>query len=260
MFFGMLAIGLAGTIAGCGTNAPDPARPTAEAPPPTDPETIPSGPPAAPVTGARVLTHGPSDGNRIAITVDDGYDAQVVAGYVDFAHRTGIHLTFSPNGSYGHSWAPHAAVLKPLIEHGQVQIINHTYSHRDLRKLSPGQIRDELERNDEWVNKNFATTTRPYYRPPFGFRNATVDGTAADLGYRDTVMWSGSYSDSKLITPDFLMAQARRYLKPGVIMLGHANHPTVLGLFDQITALIKERNLNPVTLNEMFGGTPSTHQ
>jgi hypothetical protein len=49
------------------------------------------------------------------------------------------------------------------------------------------------------------------------------------------------------------MSQAQKYLKPGVIMLGHANHPTVLGLFDQILALIRDRQLEPVTLDEMFG-------
>jgi hypothetical protein len=65
-------------------------------------------------------------------------------------------------------------------------------------------------------------------------------------------MWDGSYSDSKLITPQFLMAQAHRYLQAGVIMLGHANHPTVLGLFDEILELIKQRQLTPVTLDEMF--------
>ena len=36
-------------------------------------------------------------------------------------------------------------------------------------------------------------------------------------------------------------------------MLGHANHPTVLGLFDQIQQLIGQRGLTPVTLDEMFG-------
>jgi hypothetical protein len=48
------------------------------------------------------------------------------------------------------------------------------------------------------------------------------------------------------------MAQASRYLRPGVILLGHANHPTVLGLFDQIVELIKQRKLTPVTPDEMF--------
>jgi hypothetical protein len=67
------------------------------------------------------------------------------------------------------------------------------------------------------------------------------------------VLWNGSYSDSETVTPEFLMDQARKYLQPGVINLGHANHPTILGLFDQVTALIKDRSLQPVTLDEMFG-------
>jgi hypothetical protein len=41
-------------------------------------------------------------------------------------------------------------------------------------------------------------------------------------------------------------------LRGGAIVLGHANHPTVLGLFDQLQALITQRNLQPVTLDTMF--------
>jgi peptidoglycan/xylan/chitin deacetylase (PgdA/CDA1 family) len=119
--------------------------------------------------------------------------------------------------------------------------------------MTEAGIRDELERNDAWVVRTFGTTTRPYYRPPFGFHTPTVDGVAAGLGWTRTMMWNGSFSDSEVVTPEFLMAEARRYLEPGVINLGHANHPTVLGLFDQLTALIRERRLEPVTLDEMFG-------
>jgi len=209
-----------------------------------------------------VISHGPSTDRRIVLTVDDGTSTEVVAGYADFAQRTGTHLTFSPNAVNNHTWTPHATALRPLVATGQVQIMNHTFSHHDLRKLSETQIRTELERNDDWIVKTFGTTTRPYFRPPFGFHNATIDGIAAELGYTRTVMWSGSYSDSKTITPQFLLAQAQKYLKPGVIMLGHANHPTVLALFDQLLALIRDRQLQPVTLDEMFntsraiGATP----
>jgi peptidoglycan/xylan/chitin deacetylase (PgdA/CDA1 family) len=209
-------------------------------------------PPARPGP-SKLISHAPTTGRRIVLTVDDGTSAEVVAGYVDFARRTGTHVTFSPNAVNDHQWAPHADVLRPLIAAGQVQIINHTYSHRDLRRLTDHQIRDELERNDDWVIRTFGTTTRPYYRPPFGFHNPAVDGVAAGLGYTRTVMWNGSYSDSKTITPQFLLAQAQKYLTPGVIMLGHANHPTVLGLFDQLLDIIRDRQLQPVTLDEMFG-------
>jgi peptidoglycan/xylan/chitin deacetylase (PgdA/CDA1 family) len=257
----MLAIGLACVLAGrsLGGAAHGHAQPAASggagtpAPPaPPGPAVPPSQPLPAAGGGRQVLTQAPAATNQIALTVDDGYRDGVVAGYVDFAIRTGIHLTFCPNGLYAHAWAPHADQLKPLIERGQVQIVNHTFNHPDLRTLTDPQIRVELERNDEWVQKVFGISTKPYYRPPYGLHNEHVDGVADDLGYRNTVLWSGTLGDWKQITPESLLAHARQDLRPGVIMLGHANHPTVLGLFDQITDLIRQRDLNPVTLHEMF--------
>jgi peptidoglycan-N-acetylglucosamine deacetylase len=190
---------------------------------------------------------------QIALTIDDGFCADCVAGYVGFAQRSGVHLTLSPNGIYTRAWAPHAPVLAPLIDAGQIQIMNHTFTHSSLLRLSAVRIQEELERNEAWIARTFATTARPYYRPPFGYHNLRVDAVAAEVGFDRVVLWNGTYSDSQLVTPQFLMDQARKYLHPGVILLGHANHPTVLGLFDQITQLIHDRALTPVTLDEMFG-------
>lgn len=261
-FIGMLTVGLAATLAGCAQN-PDSAPPVQplQPIPPSGNDTVepapvsPSAPPSPLPGGATVLSRGPAGTQQIALTVDDGFCEQCVGGYVDFAVRTGTHLTFSPNGIYNATWGKHAAPLKPLIERGQVQIMNHTFSHKDLRKLNENQIRDELDKNDDWVNKTFGISTRPYYRPPFGFHDPQVDGAAARAGYPRTVLWNGSYGDARLLKPDVLMGEAKKWLRPGTIMLGHANHPTVLGLFDQIQELIKQRNLQPVTLDEMFGTT-----
>ncbi|NMH99552.1 polysaccharide deacetylase family protein [Pseudonocardia acidicola] len=255
-FLGMLGVGAAAVVSGC-AGQPDglisgaPGLPPAGAGP-GHPAALPPVPAARPGP-TTVLRGGPTTGSRIALTVDDGTCADCVAGYAEFAQRTGVHITFSPNGTYAREWQPHTAALRPLVAAGQVQIMNHTFSHPRLTKIPEAKVREELERNDEWVVKNFGITTRPYYRPPYGLHNPAVDAVAGGLGFTRTVLWDGSYSDSTVITPDFLMSQARLYLKPGVIMLGHANHPTVLGLFDQIMALIKERQLQPVTLDEMFG-------
>jgi peptidoglycan/xylan/chitin deacetylase (PgdA/CDA1 family) len=263
-FLGLLGVGLAATIAGCSTSGtpvgansgPTPDNtdggPAGSGGPPGDDGSLPPVPSSKPGPNT-VLSHGPAGNRKIALTVDDGFCANCVAGYVQFAKTSGVHLTFSPNGTYAASWQPHADMLRPLIEAGQVQIMNHTFSHANLSKLADAQIKAELERNDEWVSKHFGITTRPYYRPPYGFHNQHVDGVAGELGYTRTVLWNGSYSDSELITPQFLMTEAEKYLQPGAIMLGHANHPTVLGLFDQIVEVIKSRQLNPVTLDEMFG-------
>lgn len=68
---------------------------------------------------------------------------------------------------------------------------------------------------------------------------------AAAVGYQVMTLWNGSYSDSTVITADFLMSQARKYLQPGTIMTGHASHPAVRGLFGQIVELIEQRDLHP---------------
>ena len=262
-FLGLLGLGLASAAAGCGTAPTGSGRDAlasggpSGAPPggwPT-PRPITPRPPVNRPNGVVELYNGPAasvPAGQLALTVDDGFCDQCVAGYADFARRTGVHLTFSPNGRYASAWAPQAPVLRPLIEAGQVQLMNHTFTHPDLTRLAPAGVREELERNEKWIAATFGTSTRPYFRPPFGRRNLAVVEAAGGVGFNRVVLWDGSYSDSKLITPEFLMAQAHRYLQAGVIMLGHANHPTVLGLFDQILELIKERRLTPVTLDEMF--------
>jgi peptidoglycan/xylan/chitin deacetylase (PgdA/CDA1 family) len=217
-------------------------------------DNIPSAHPGPPVT----ITHGPKSTNQIAITIDDGYCTECVAAYVEFARTSGIHITFSPNGVYSSLWSPYATTLRPLIEAGQVQIGNHTFSHLDMTKLSASRMRSELERNEKWIEKTFGITTRPWYRPPFGRHNQRSDQLVADLGYTNILMWNGSFGDAALLTPQVLMAQATRYLRPGTIMLGHANHPTVTHLFGQIQDIISQRGLQPVTLDEMFGTSRAT--
>jgi peptidoglycan-N-acetylglucosamine deacetylase len=188
----------------------------------------------------------------VALTIDDGYDRATVAAYVRFAFDTGIPITFNPNGCYAGVWEPHAATLQPLIEAGQVQIGNHTFDHKDLRSLSDTAIQAQVERNDEWVQRTFGITTRPWFRPPFGFRTERTDAAVGAVGYTRILMWNGSFGDSALLTPQVLMEQATRYLQPGVIMLGHANHRTVTGLYRQLTDLIRHRDLQPVTLDAAF--------
>lgn len=189
----------------------------------------------------------------IALTIDDGFNPRTVAAYVEFALTTGVHLTFNPNGLYAYAWEPHAETLRPLIEAGQVQIGNHTFGHKNIKRLSDRKLTKELESNDEWIQQTFGITSRPWFRPPFGFHDERTDSLVAELGYPKILMWSGSFGDAALLTPAVLMEQARLWLKPGTIMLGHANHPAVTQVYPQLLELIKSRGLTPQTLDEAFG-------
>lgn len=241
--------------------------PTTRPQPTTEPpvvETAPPEPPPAPeppppqFTPAHDLPGGPiwglpdEVGNQIAWTVDDGASPEVVMAYANFAQQTGTRLTFFINGVYGDSWAAAAPVLAPMIAAGQVQIANHTFSHPSLTNIGDAQIQDELMRNHDFIQQTFGVDSRPWYRPPYGNRDARTDAAAAAVGYAQPVMWYGSLGDSGLIPPEVMLQEATKWLLPAHIVLGHANAPTVAGLFPQLTELLASRGLQTVTLNDVF--------
>ena len=238
-----------------GTVAPQPATPSTTTPPPPPPlPPVPGPHPGPPV----VIAAGRPNGRQVALTIDDGTSDDVVGAYVEFAERTGLPMTFAPNGVNRKIWEPRAKRLAPLVAAGQVQVANHTWSHPDLRRLSDGGIASEIDQNERWIQDTFGITGRPWFRPPFGFRNGRTDAVAAGMGYTHILLWNGTLGDATVESPEELMGLARRYLQPGTIMLGHANHPTVTALFDRIQVLLAERDLEPVTLDTMFGSSRAT--
>lgn len=198
------------------------------------------------------ITGLPGTGNFVALTVDDGVSTEVVRLYTEFAQKTGMRLTFFLNGVNA-SWTDNAPALRPLVESGQVQLGNHTWSHPDLTKLSSGEIADQLTRNETFIKNTYGVSAKPYFRPPFGFINPTVSAVASDLGHTVPVLWYGSLSDSGLITDDQLKDFATQWMLPQHIVIGHANFLTVTECFDFLADLIRERQLVPVTLNDYFG-------
>ena len=270
---GLLGLGVAAILAaGCDA---DPRRAAADHAPATRPSrtpdtTVPAASPSpvalppipAPVPGpSQIFWQGPpaaTAARQIAITIDDGYCAECARAYTRLAESTGVHINFNPNGCYGEIWTPLASTLRPLIEAGQVQIGNHTFNHWWLTELSDSQVTAQLEQNEEWIQQTYGITARPWWRPPFGAYDDRTNELAASIGYTNALMWNGSYGDSTPIRPREILRLARQYSRPGVIMLGHANHPQVTQIFPQLGEIAAARGLRPVTLDEMFGTSRST--
>lgn len=209
-----------------------------------------------PLPGGGVLNKLPGDGNLLALTLDDGVNTDVVRLYTQWAKDTGIRLTYFVNG-INRSWTDNLALLRPLVESGQIQLGNHTWSHPYLTKLPASRVAQEISRNDDFLKNTFGVDARPYFRPPYGRHNSTVDRVAADLGYTAITLWLGSLSDSTVVTDDFIVQMARRYFTGQAIVIGHLNHPPVTHVYGQLRDLIRERNLRTVTLNDVFVA-PST--
>ena len=237
--------------------APEPTMPDAPAPIAVEAEPPTAAPPQGAPSIARVpAPHGtidrlPGDGSLLSWTVDDGTDAEVIAAYAAFAAATGIRLTMFVTGTY-FAWDENVATLAPLIASGQVQLANHTWSHPDLTTLDDAGVGSELQRTHDFIDDAFGVDARPFFRPPFGFHDARVDAIAADLGYTVPTLWYGSLSDSAVIPAQTIIDLGRQWFLPQHIVIGHLNWMPVTTVFDELRAIILERGLMTVTLNDVF--------
>lgn len=247
---GAVAVASAGCASATGQSAPSsaaPSQPTpAAAPILLSPDVATRSPlPATPITalGGR--------GHHLALTVDDGASAEVVGAYIQWAKDTGARFTFFVTASYP-GWLAHRATLRPLVESGQIQLGNHTWSHPALTSLTAAGVADELNRTKSFLRNHFGVDGTPYFRPPYGYHNSTVDKVAADSGYTMPTLWYGSLSDSGLITEKYLLQCARKYFRPQAVVIGHANHLPVTHVYPQLTEIIRSRGLRLVTLTDYF--------
>ena len=194
----------------------------------------------------------PGEGKYIAWTVDDGADPEVVRAYAEFARRTGTRLTFFVNCQYP-AFKQHRDLLLPLVKSGQLQIANHTYSHPALTSLTDEQIVHELTRNDEEIMRLFGVSSKPYFRPPYGYYDARVLAAAASCGFTRPVLWYGSLADSSNISSAEVYAYAEKYALAQHIVIGHLNYRGVVSELDRIRALLDRRGLTTVTIRDYYG-------
>ncbi|MCF6506898.1 polysaccharide deacetylase family protein [Blastococcus sp. MG754426] len=256
-----LAAGVAGTALARGAAAPD-APPAALGGPAASP-----GPVGDPVARWRQVHRGvpgvepqeppagvvdalPGEGDLLALTIDDGTSSEVVAAFARFAADSGTRMTFFPNGRY-RAWEDNAALLRPLVDSGQVALGNHTWSHPDLTTLGDAEVAEEIRRNRDFLRSTFGVET-PFFRPPFGAHDERTDRIAADLGHPTIAMWNGTLEDYRVLTAEELVAAARRWFSARTIVVGHANHPTVTTVYGQLLELVAERGLTTVTLADVW--------
>jgi len=200
-----------------------------------------------------VITELPGNSRRLALTIDDGVNSYVVGTLIDFVKASHIRLYPLPERRL--------LVLDrsrqeaaPLVETGQVQLGNHTWSHPDLTSLSDHEIAGQIRRNDQFLRQTFGVNPAPYLRPPYGFHDKRTDRIAADLGYSTITMWYGSLGDgNSSITADQLVANGQQWLGAGRIVIGHREPDPITHVYGQLLEIIRSRHLQMITLADAFG-------
>ena len=197
-----------------------------------------------------------SSTRRAAWTVDDGASSAALGRYVSMLEKNPkVKITFFVlSGAPG--WTKYATRLKALQDSGQIQLANHTQTHRKLTTLSDAYIKQELNRCEAFCLAKYGRSSKPYFRPPYGVIDARVIRVAASIGFTKPVLWYGSFASGSGVASSTVLKSASKWIANGRILIDHANGYCTTNIFPQIINLFSSRKLKLVTLHEAFGTTP----
>lgn len=179
----------------------------------------------------------------IALTFDDGPYSPVTNKILDTLEKCGAKATFFV---VGNRIPQYADCVKRASELG-CEIGSHTYSHKNLTKVSPDGMRSELDKAAAEIEK--AAGKRPsVVRPPEGATNESVRGS---IGY-PMVMWSVDSLDwkNKDAQKDYDIVMENVY--DGCIVLMHDLYPATAEAVARIVPELTAQGYKFVTFSELM--------
>jgi peptidoglycan/xylan/chitin deacetylase (PgdA/CDA1 family) len=204
---------------------------------------------AQPPGQAPVIHLGPSDRKRVALTFDIGFYPHIARKMVQRLAELDLRATFFIIGVSGEQ---DPGQIRAILAGGH-ELGNHSWSHTDMTRLTPAQIRTELHRTEDFVRQVApGAAMKPFFRAPFDHLNATVAQTAREEGYY-IVNWSADAMDwVPGITPDEVLLSLRWGLRPGAIIALHASSPATLDALPAIRDLLIAEGYEAVPLSTLL--------
>lgn len=205
----------------------------------------------------KIIRRGNTDIKEMALTFDDGNDPIKVRAIVNKLNNHDVDATFFFVGTF---IANNKILINEMIADGH-EIVNHTFSHKDLVKIDNQSIQNEIENTKYHYNKVTNKKMLPLIRPPYG---SFDDRVLEELGKNSDnylVMWSIDTLDWRGKTPEQINKTVFDEAGNGKIVLMHTNKNvnTDMALDDMIEGL-KEKGYALVTISEMISKLPQEAQ
>jgi peptidoglycan/xylan/chitin deacetylase (PgdA/CDA1 family) len=158
------------------------------------------------------VRRGRAGDGRIALTFDDGPDAEWTPRVLEILARHGARATFFLVGSRA-ARAPE--VVRAIAGAGH-EVANHSWSHRSLWLCGPRRTADEVRRCHDLL-ADLAGRPPRHFRPPWGMVNAALWSVLRSVGER-CVLWSVQPEGRRPRPPAEQSAWVLRRARPGAIV------------------------------------------
>jgi peptidoglycan/xylan/chitin deacetylase (PgdA/CDA1 family) len=194
-------------------------------------------------------------GDRLAITFDDGPDAEHTRRVCDLLERGGHRATFFVIGRRA---AAAPELLRELVARGHA-LGNHSYEHGYTTPfVAPARLAADLARAQEVMARAGARVR--FFRPPIGLLSPRVVEAARRIGLT-IVGWSATARDGRAsTTAGEAAARLIAAARPGAILVLHdavergARTPVAAAALEPLLEALAARGLRSVTLDELMDG------
>lgn len=199
------------------------------------------------------LGEGSAARGEVALTLDDGPDAEVTPRVLDLLDRHGWRATFFCIAERARA---QPALLREIVVRGH-SVQNHSAVHRhNFSLLGPRGFAAELTHAQE-VLTDLSGQPPTCFRAPAGLRNPFLDPVLHRLGLH-LVSWTRRGFDTRERSAERVLARLTRGLAGGDILLLHDGHaarsaqgePVVLAVLPRLIDRCRAAGLRGVTLAE----------
>lgn len=194
------------------------------------------------------ITHGTTDKKQMIFTFDGGEGSQSASTVLDILQKHNSRGTFFLTGK----WVLRNPELVKRMHREGHEIYNHSLNHPHLPTLADERIGLQLDTMDQILFNLIGTSTKPYFRPPYGDRDERVLAVAARMGYR-SVMWTvdaGDWMESEGFTADEVRGRIFSHVEPGAIILMHLGDTITGSILDDVFTTVERLGYKLVPLSQ----------
>jgi len=192
------------------------------------------------------IRSGPPEGNRIALTFDDGPTPGVTDRILDELNKRKLPATFFMIGSRAEA-APELARRVRAEGH---EIANHTFTHAKLTALPDPQVGEEIQKA-QTVLHDLLGVSPAWFRPPYGAFRQNQAALAQHEGL-GIVLWSVDSTDWAQPGETKIVSTILAETKPGAIILCHDLHSQTANCVGEILDGLLQREFTFVTLSALL--------
>ena len=187
-------------------------------------------------SGDEAIYNGNRENANVSLMFNVYENTEIVNSIIDVLKKHGAKCTFFVGGC----WADdNENTLKRIVHEGH-EIANHGYFHKDHKKLSFEQNRQEIV-NTSSIIRALSGVQDKLFAPPSGSFSDTTLEVAAELGYK-VIMWSKDTIDWRDKNEDLVFNRATKGLTNGDLILMHPKEHTLKAL-EKILVFCKQHYL-----------------